>query len=54
MNMLFKAISMMLMITLLHGCTYSVNLIHSEGSASDMVDENQTPSTTISPTLDAK
>ena len=54
MKMFMNAITFIAMVAFLHGCTYSVNLIHSEGSASDIVDENQTPSTTISPTFDAK
>lgn len=36
---------------LLTGCTYSVNLIHSNGVASDVVDENQSAQPNISPTL---
>jgi hypothetical protein len=34
---------------ILDSCTYSVNLIHTEGGANDVIDEQQTPSTTISP-----
>lgn len=40
-----------LMSTLLTGCTYSINMVHTEGSASDVVDEDQSPSTSISPTV---
>ena len=32
-------------------CTYSINMIHSEGQATDMVDENQAASPTVSPTI---
>lgn len=35
----------------LTACTYSVNLVHTEGTASDIVDENQTPTATT--TVDA-
>ncbi len=28
-------------------CTYTVNLVHTEGMASDVVDETNTPSTTL-------
>lgn len=30
-------------------CTYSITMVHTEGTASDVVDEQQTPSTTVSP-----
>lgn len=36
---------------LLTGCTYSINQIHTEGSASDVVDETQAASPDVSPTL---
>lgn len=39
------------MIILLSGCTYSINMLHTEGSATDMIDENQTASPNISPKL---
>lgn len=31
----------------LSSCTYSINMVHTEGSASDVVDETQTPSTSV-------
>lgn len=36
---------------LLSSCTYSITMVHTEGSASDVVDEQQTPSTSVSPTV---
>lgn len=30
-----------LLLTLLCACTYSINMVHTQGSASDVVDENQ-------------
>ncbi len=36
---------------LLGSCTYSVSVMHTEGQASDMIDENQTASPDVSPTL---
>ena len=36
------------LILFLSGCTYSVNLIHSSGSASDMIDETQSPKADVS------
>lgn len=32
-------------------CTYSINMIHSEGTASDVVDENQRAAADISPNI---
>lgn len=32
---------------LLSGCTYSVTIVQTQGSASDVVDEEQTPSADI-------
>ncbi len=37
---------------LFSACTFSVNQIHTKGTASDVVDENQTASPNISPTID--
>ncbi len=39
------------LLVILQSCTYSINMIHSEGSASDMVDENQTATPNVSPTI---
>lgn len=33
---------------LLTGCTYTINMVHSQGSASDMIDETATPTATTS------
>ena len=38
-------------LALLSSCTYSITMVHTEGTASDVVDEQQTPSTTVSPNL---
>ena len=32
-------------------CTYSINMVHTQGEASDVVDETQTPSTTANPNI---
>ncbi len=32
-------------------CTYSINQVHTEGSASDVIDETQEASPDISPTV---
>lgn len=36
---------------MLSACTYSINLVHSQGSASDVIDENQTAQAKIDPSL---
>jgi len=40
-----------LMLALLSSCTYSVNLIHTQGNASDVIDEEQKNDPTVSPTM---
>lgn len=35
-----------LMLSMFSGCTYSITMIHTEGTASDVVDETDTPSIT--------
>lgn len=40
---MYKLIPALLLLT---SCTFSVNLVHTEGNASDIVDENQTPTAT--------
>jgi len=42
---------MIIMAELLSSCTYSITMVETEGSASDVVDEASTPSTSVSPTL---
>lgn len=44
------------LLTLLTGfylcsCTYSINMVHTEGQASDVVDEQQEPKADISPNI---
>jgi hypothetical protein len=39
------------LLMLLSSCTYSITQVHTEGAATDVVDEQQTPSTTVSPTV---
>lgn len=36
---------------LLSGCTYSINMIHSQGSATDLIDENQKADADIRPNI---
>jgi len=39
------------LLALLSSCTYSITMVHTEGTASDVVDEQQTPSTNVSPNV---
>lgn len=46
-----KAITMMfMMMIIMTGCTYSITMVHTEGQATDVVDETatNTPSTSVS------
>jgi len=42
---------MISLVALLSSCTYSITMTHAEGSASDVVDEGQTPTASLIPTL---
>lgn len=48
---IFKVTGIFCLISAITSCTYSINMIHSEGTATDMIDENQAPSTDLSPTI---
>jgi len=39
------------LVILLGGCTYNVSVMHTEGQASDMIDETQTANPNITPSL---
>ena len=34
-----------------HSCTYSITMVHTEGTASDVVDETATNTPNVSPTI---
>ena len=36
---------------LLSGCTYTINLAHTEGVATDTIDDTSTPTATVTPTV---
>ncbi len=38
-------------ISLLTGCTYSITMVHTQGQATDVVDETQTAKPDVSPTV---
>lgn len=40
------------MLLLLTGCTYSINMVHTQGQASDVVDETQSNQPDIKPVLE--
>ena len=39
------------LLCLLSSCTYSITMVDTEGTAMDVVDEQQTPSTSVTPTI---
>lgn len=41
----------LLVIGMLTSCTYSITMVHTEGSASDVVDEQQTPTADVKPDI---
>lgn len=45
MNWLFS------LLFILTGCTYSINMVHTQGEASDVVDENQRADADVKPNL---
>ncbi len=50
-NVQYMAFLKLVPLVLLLSCTYSVNLIHTEGTATDMIDETQDVSPTVSPVM---
>lgn len=50
-NKIFSSIYIGLLSVILASCTYSITMIHTEGSASDIVDQEQTPTADISPDI---
>lgn len=46
-----KKLGLILSFFLLCGCTYSINMVHSEGQATDVIDETQTNEPDISPEI---
>jgi hypothetical protein len=46
-----KKIMLLLAMLALSGCTYSITMVHTEGTASDVVDDTDTPTSTISPNI---
>lgn len=50
-NFVLLAYFVGLMAFMLDSCTYSINMIHSQGEANDMIDENQKANADIKPNL---
>jgi hypothetical protein len=46
-----KAYIPALCLLLLTSCTYSITMVHTDGTATDVVDTNQTPKTDVSPEI---
>ena len=46
-----KRLKFFVILCILSGCTYSINMLHTKGSASDLIDENQSASPDVSPVL---
>jgi hypothetical protein len=46
-----RRFTLLLLPIILTGCTYSVTLAHTEGTASDLIDEEQTTSPDVRPTV---
>ena len=46
-----KTLIALLMTLFLNSCTYSVTLVHTEGTASDVVDETASNEPTVSPNV---
>ena len=48
--MSFNILSIGMGLTILTSCTYSINMVHTEGTASDVVDETQSPKADVDAT----
>lgn len=44
-------ISLLILVATTTGCTYSITMVDTEGTASDVVDETDTPTTSVIPTV---
>lgn len=49
--MILKYIHFLAMLCMLSGCTYSITMVHTEGSATDVVDETQSNTPNVSPNV---
>jgi hypothetical protein len=50
-NKTFCVLYTSLLSLILGSCTYSITMVHTEGTASDVVDEQQTPTANVSPDI---
>jgi uncharacterized protein YceK len=46
-----KKIMLFLAIFALSGCTYSITMVHTEGTATDVVDETSSPTSSVTPNV---
>ena len=49
-----KLLLFSLLLLLLTACTYSITMVHTEGTATDVVDEDQGASPTLTPTVNVE
>jgi hypothetical protein len=45
------SLALIILLMPLYSCTYSINMVHTQGTASDVVDEDQKADPVISPNL---
>lgn len=46
-----KRLALLLMALFMTSCTYNVSMVHTEGQASDVIDETSANTPTVSPTV---
>jgi len=46
-----KKIMLFLAMLALSGCTYSITMVHTEGTATDVVDETSSPTSSVTPNV---
>lgn len=46
-----KKIATLLILFFLASCTYTVNLVHTQGTATDTIDDTSNPTAEVSPTI---
>jgi hypothetical protein len=46
-----KYLPTLLILLFLTSCTYTITLVHTEGQATDVVDDTNTPTATVTPTV---
>lgn len=44
----------LLLLLVFVACTYTISMVHTEGAASDVIDQEEIPTATLSPNIDTK